>query len=153
MYIDSRDWEGQFLEISGHGLKSKLLLANIYHPPRDLLCLENFIGAFVPIINTLALEYRNMIISGDLNINFLNIDSNQVFKEYFDSLTNCGLLPVITYPTHFSDYNGTIIDHIYVKVNNCMSNIYAGISMHLFSKHHPTFISISVKNEIKKLPK
>ena len=34
-----------------------------------------------------------------------------------------------------------------------MSNIYAGISMHLFSKHHPTFISIPMKNEIKKLPK
>ena len=33
-YVDSMSWEGQFFEIYGNGLKSKLLLSNLYIPPR-----------------------------------------------------------------------------------------------------------------------
>ena len=33
-YVDSMSWEGQFFEINGNGLISKLLLSNLYIPPR-----------------------------------------------------------------------------------------------------------------------
>ena len=94
-----------------------------------------------------------MIISGDTNADALKFNSNNMLKDYFDNLTNSGLLPVITLPTHFGTRNGSIIDHIYVKTDSDLSNLYSGISLHTFSNHLPVFVSIPLKNEKTELPK
>ena len=60
---------------------------------------------------------------------------------------------MITFPTHFGSRNGSIIDHIYVKTDIDIANIYAGISLHNFSHHLPVFISIPLKHEVTELPK
>ena len=35
LYSDSKSWEGQFFEIHSNGLRNKLLLSNLYRPPRS----------------------------------------------------------------------------------------------------------------------
>ena len=47
MYSDSESWEGQFLEISGNGLKTKLLLSNLYVPPRTSNDFSNFKNDYI----------------------------------------------------------------------------------------------------------
>ena len=153
LYSDSKSWEGQFLEVFGNGLRGKLLLSNIYRPPRTSNDFNVFQNNFFSILNELADKYKHMIIAGDTNADSLQFNSNSSIKEYFDNLNNNGLVPVITLPTHFGTRNGSIIDHIYVKSDISLSNLYAGILLHTFSKHLPVFISIPLKNEVTKLPK
>ena len=152
LYVDSKSWEGQFFELKGNGLKYKLLLSNIYFPLRPS---EEFVDVknhFFPILNTLSETYKQMIITGDTNTDALQFNSNTSYRDYFDTLTNNGLLPLITLPTHFGTRNGSIIDHIYVKTDIDMSNIYSGISMHNFSHHLPVFTVIPLKNVKTELP-
>ena len=153
LYEDSLAWEGQFFDISGNGLKSKLLLSNLYVPPRTSNDFTTFETNFLPIINVLTEKYKNMIITGDINADALQFNSNKQFRDYFDNLTENGLLPVITLPTHFGPKNGSIIDHIYVKSDIDLSDLYSGISLHKFSDHLPIFCSIPLKNEPIELPK
>ena len=153
LYKDSKSWEGQFFELKGNGLKSKLLLSNIYVPPRNSEEFVEFKTHFLPIINTLSETFKQMIITGDTNADALQFNSNSSYQDYFDSLTNNGLLPLITLPTHFGTRNGHIIDHIYVKTDIDLSNIYSGISMHNFSHHLPVFTVIPLKNVKSELPK
>ena len=152
-YEDSTCWEAQFFEINGNGLNNKLLLSNLYVPPRTTNEFLTFKSNFFPIIDKLTEKYKNIIIAGDTNADALQFNSNQVFCDYFDNLTNYSLLPVITLPTHFGTKNGSIIDHIYVKTDVELSDIYAGISLHKFSNHLPVFVSIPLKNEPIELPK
>ena len=152
VYTDSTTWEGQFFEIKGNGLRTKLLLGNLYVPPRSNE-FTDFKKNFIPIIEKLSDKYRHIIITGDTNIDALKFNSNTQFSNYFDSITNNGLLPVITLPTHFGSKNGSIIDHIYVKTDIDLANLYAGISLHSFSHHLPVFISMPLKNEVVELPK
>ena len=59
LYSDSLTWEGQFFEISGNGLRTKLLLCNLYIPPRTTNDFNNFTNEFFPIINKLADSREN----------------------------------------------------------------------------------------------
>ena len=153
LYEDSETWEGQFFEINGNGLKSKLLLCNLYVPPRTSDDFMTFENNFFPIINKLTEKYKNMIITGDTNADALKFNSDKLYRDYFDNLTSYSLLPVITLPTHFGSINASIIDHIYVKTDIDLSNLYSGISLHKFSNHLPVFLSLPLKNELIDLPK
>ena len=75
-----------------------------------------------------------------------------VFND-FDTITDCGFLPLTTFPTHFGPINGSIIDHIYIKTNIDLSDIHTGIATHRFSHHFPVFTCVPIKNEIVKPPK
>ena len=57
-YTDSNIWEGQFLEIKGNGLKSKLALGNIYVPPREINYFIESHQLFTPILNNLSNNYK-----------------------------------------------------------------------------------------------
>ena len=152
-YSDCDSWEGQFLEISGNGLRSKLLLSNIYVPPRTTNDFIEFETNFFHILNNLAEKYKHIIIAGDTNADALTFNTNTIFREYFDKLTAIGLLPVITLPTHFGSRNGSIIDHIYIKTDTDLNNFYAGISLHTFSNHLPVFVAIPLKTLVDEIPK
>ena len=105
LYSDSKSWEGQFLEITGNDLRTKLLLSNLYVPPRTPEDFNEFQNNFIPIIDTLSNKYKHMIIAGDTNADALKFNSNEQLRSYFDNLTNTGLLPIITLPTHFGTKN------------------------------------------------
>ena len=153
LYVESKSWEGQFLEVQGNGLKSKLILNNLYVPPRSSNEFTEFTNAFLPIVNSLTNKYKHMITIGDTNADALQCNSSALFCDYFDNIMSNGLLPVITLPTHFGTRNGHIIDHIYVKSDIDQSELYAGILLHKFSKHLPVFTCLPLKNEIIELPK
>ena len=153
LYVESDYWEGQFIEITSDCLTSKLLLANIYVPPRGNNTFNSYKSDFFNILNQVADNYKHIIVTGDTNADALKFNQNLSFKDYFDNLTSFGLLPVITLPTHFSTRNGTILDHIYLKTDFDPDSVYAGISIHKFSDHLPVFISIPLKKERVNFPK
>ena len=153
LYKNSNSWEGQFIEVKGNGLRNKLLLSNIYIPPRGRVNFVNFKDEFFTILNRITDKYKNIIIAGDTNADALKFNTDSCFKDYFDNLTNCGLLPLITLPTHFGTLNGSIIDHIYAKTETDINSLYAGILIHKFSNHLAVFVSLPLKKEKHELPK
>ena len=76
IYTPSTLYEGLFLEIQGGGLLRKLVLANIYRPPRDRNCdIKSFLDLFTPFLSNITNHNHDCVITGDFNINLLNIDS------------------------------------------------------------------------------
>ena len=68
---DSTSWEGHFLDISGNNLRSKLLLSNLFVPPRTSNDFTEFENIFFAILNKLADKYKHMIIVGNTGVDAL----------------------------------------------------------------------------------
>ena len=92
LYKDSLCYEAQYIEISGNGLKTKIALGNIYRPPRPGAQLKEFFKECLPTLKLLSEKYKNLIIVGDVNIDFLKLNNNADFAEYFDNINTLGLL-------------------------------------------------------------
>lgn len=147
--------ESLFIEVttpSKHikGKDKKLIIGNIYRPPRDIN--ENYM-AFVNELN-LILDYLNkqnkeIVITGDFNIDLLKVNEKTVFKEYIETFMTNGLIPRIIYPTRFSERRGTLIDNVFCKLNDpCLGS--AGILLQNISDHNPYFFIFNLHmNDVK----
>ena len=63
LYSSNKNWEGQFIDVFGNGLKQKITLCNIYRPPRDRNDdIELFINDLAPIIAMLSQERSDKLI-------------------------------------------------------------------------------------------
>ena len=105
IYKESKDWEGMFIDVTSPLLKNKIILGNVYRPPRDNYSnksIDNFLKPFEEILVSLKNENCSIIIGGDFNINLLQLDARDKFQEYFDLFLTNNLLPEITLPTRFS---------------------------------------------------
>ena len=143
-YDTSDVWEGKFIKVTGGGLVNELSIGNIYRPPRDLnRNYKQFIEELMPILSLYEKDNSEMVLAGDFNINLLKINDREVFGEFFETLISSSFYPKITFPTRFSNRNGTLIDNFFCKLTNAMLNAKAGILIKQFSDHHPYFISIN----------
>ncbi len=80
------NWESQIVELSGGGLSKPITICNIYKPPSDLN--ENY-KLFIDELSTLMEMIENkkdVIITGDFNINLLKINEKEIFCEFLKSL-------------------------------------------------------------------
>ena len=141
---NSNIWEGIIVEIFGGGLRSNILLGNIYRPPRDIMInYRTFIDEFETVLSAIETSNKNILITGDFNMNLLKINEKHIFKEFLELFFTNGYYPRITFPTRFSHSNGTLIDNIVSKLkrNTIISN--SGILLKRFSDHQPYFTHIS----------
>ena len=80
IYKRSTIWEGLFIEIEGKQLSNNVVIGNMYRPPRDRN--ENypsFINEIDPVLTTLGNFKCEIILTGDLNINLLNVNVKPIF--------------------------------------------------------------------------
>lgn len=121
-------------------LKVKLLnvtfgVGVIYRPPRSSIAatidmLENSISNILPTID-------NIIVMGDFNLNFFDIDDSNVSKlcRIMDSF---GLIQTIHEPTRIGNSNFSLIDQIFMSSE--LSVIHSGtLDVGHISDHHLTF--------------
>ena len=103
---NSQIWEGLFIELQlKEDNKSKLIVGNVYKPPRNNNNNENiqkFIDDFEPVLNHLNNTKTEYLIGGDWNINLLKINERPAFSDFLDLMFNKSLYPKITLPTQFS---------------------------------------------------
>ena len=147
-------WEGQFINVSNELTKEKIIIGNIYRPPVDLN--ENyqlFTDEFTFILNQLQKGKREVIILGDFNIDLLKTTTKPKIKEYLDSVMAHSFFPKITFPTRFSEQNGTLIDNALYKLSKHFFNATAGILIAKLSDHLPYFVCIENKLKIQTVPK
>ena len=142
----------QDLEVSANSLEScfikvqrrkhkNMIIACIYrHPHNNCVEFQDMLRDKLDHINNLGLE---ALIAGDININFLNCNSDKFTSEYLDMLLNLVYMPVITKATRITEHTATLIDHMYTKLPENL--ISSGICASDISDHLPCFCIMSSK--------
>ena len=118
LYTPSNIWEGQFIEIYGPNIPKKIVLCNIYRPPRDNnsnRIIDAFIKEFFPILNKLSKNSTETIVLGDFNINLLEVEEREKYHDFYSHMVSHGFIPNITLPTRFATKKRSLIDQIYSK--------------------------------------
>ena len=116
-------WEGTFIDIKDGGLKRMLTLGNIYRPSRNVNeNYEKFIEEITPILTNLSNHNHECVLVGDFNINLLKITEKEAFSKFYDTIITNSFIPTITYPTRFSNTNGTLIDNALCKLSDVSLN-------------------------------
>ena len=150
LYKPSADWEGFFIEVTSPILPNKIILGNVYRPPRDNYSdasIDRFLEPFSDILTSLQSENCALMICGDFNINLLRLNEREKFQQFFDIFATNNILPVITLPTRFSKKNATLIDQIFCRYSKFESYNTSGILMKKISDHLPCFTTINIQNK------
>ena len=91
-------------------------------------------------------EIKHIIICGDANITFLNVENNIYSADYLAIFMANGFIPTITKLTRVIIYSGTLIVHIFLKYNyestHCAGSIITGIS-----DYYPNFTYINTNSD------
>ena len=141
---DRTIWDGIFVEISfeiGY-INRKVIIGNIYRPPRDNA--DNY-NTFFNDLDELFTSLRrtsDIVLVGDFNIDLLKINVKSYAKDFFDIIMTNGFLPKITMPTRLTDTSGTLIDNCFIKITDKFSETTAGILYQNLSDHQPYFVTL-----------
>ena len=119
----------------------KLIIVCIYRPPQGSIV--NFFNQLDTILSDGLLSNNIVIVSGDININLANIESETV-DNYTTLLNSYQFLPTITLPTRFppndANSNPSISDHIFI---NYPTTFLSGIIDFEPTDHCPVFIKFN----------
>ena len=118
LYGSSDIWEGLFIDVTGYDLRKRLTIGNIYRPPHDNnnnTNVETFIDEMSPIIDKLKKENSYAAISGDFNINLLQINEREKYDDFFDMMCSNYFYPKILFPTRIAKRSYSLLDQIFVK--------------------------------------
>ena len=138
-------WEALCLDIVDDSNK-KITICNIYRPPKNNnnhASIDLFMQEFNPVLLDINKDAKNVVLTGDFNIDLLKLNSNEKFQEFYDTLTKIDLLPVITLPTRMSARNATLIDQIYCKSSNPLTIADSGILAAKISDHMAIFAALN----------
>ena len=147
--FSSKYFDAIFLEIRGQDIKP-FIFGNIYRSPKnDNSSVQGFLREFSPIITDLCKDNKNIILSGDFNLNLILANQRELYGQFLDLLLSLGLCPKITYPTRFAKYSASLLDLIFVRTNNgLLSKTKNGILHSTLSDHCGcfTFLDNPIKN-------
>ena len=82
------------------------------HPKTNILDFQNHLSKSIEKLNK---TNRKFYICGDMNIDFLQVQSNPMIKQYYDYIYSLGCLSVIHSPTRITASSCTLIHHIYTN--------------------------------------
>ena len=133
-------WEGLIVKVQGNSLSKTFTIGNIYRSPRTRNeDLNVFIDEFTPIISILDNCNNDIIIAGDININLLKLNENDMFSSFFDTVISHSLYPQITLPTRFTR-TGTLIYNLFCRLHKSILENTAGILTKRFSDQQQYFM-------------
>lgn len=114
-------FESLFIDVNSESFQNKITLGNIYRPAKhnnSIKEINDFMNEILPIIDVLSKENSQLAISGDFNINLLEINNRESYQDYLDLFITRALYPQITLPTRFSKRSATLIDQIFCKTQD-----------------------------------
>ena len=101
------DW--LFIEVNGELLRDKIIIGNIYRPPRlnnNIKTIKELCEELTPIISDISKNSCHIIIAGDFNIDLLQINERSEFQKYFDQFVTHGIfLLLIKYYSDSKSHN------------------------------------------------
>ena len=147
---DSPHFENICIEVwNKYAHFDKFLICDIYKPPSGTTeHLVDFTNKFTQWAAAINEKSKKSYLCGDFNINQLQIQTNQHFNQFYDSLTSTGFITKITLPTRISETSATLIDNVFT--NNIDRAHVSGILSRKFSDHQMIF-SLQKCNKCQKL--
>ena len=117
-----------------------ILFSCVYRAPgSDLKTFADYIECFLKSIR----NNKSVYLCGDMNIDILKYDQNDVTKDFVDLLYSYGLYPLVTKPTRVTSFSATLIDNFFTinifKISKC------GILCNDISDHLPIYFSAAQK--------
>ena len=112
---------------------------------------QQFADEFTLILNQKGKS--EVIILGDFKIDMLKTTTKPKINEYLYSIMAHHFFTKITFPTRFSDQNGTLIDNALYIFSEDLFNTTAGIIIAKLSDHLPYFVCIEHKLASQVVPK
>ena len=100
-HTNTKNWEGLFIKVTGTFLSKPVVIGNIYRPPRDNnqnRNIEIFISEFKPVIDKISKRKCDVMITGDTNIDLLQINHREKYAEFFLFITNKWIFPTNNVP-------------------------------------------------------
>ena len=107
--ISCADIECQWIELCYENQRN-IIIGNVYRPPNGDV--DNFIDHLENCISNMDLGKKDIIICGDINIDWLEKRSNPT-KKLVEFLSQVRLVNFISDPTRYSKTKDSCIDHIY----------------------------------------
>ena len=117
----------------------KLIIGNIYRSPGQS-SIHEFTNDVKILLDKIKKETTNVIITGDFNINLLNITTNKQITEFLELWMSTGYIPQLTLPTRVTLNTATLIDNIFTKTSHTDIITEKGIITSDLSDHYPSFI-------------
>ena len=130
--------ESCWVELACHKQKNVVIGCIKRHPKSDR---SLFYETLKKQLESLNSKGKEVLIVGDVNIDFLKYNSDAQTSEYLDMLFDLGFMPVITKATRLTDHTSSLIDHIYR--NTPEKVIKSGICLADISDHLPVFCAIA----------
>ena len=150
-------WDGLFLEIKHENLKNKIIIDDIYKPPKDnnnSSSIKGFVSELELILNDLGNTNSKVLICGDYKKNLRKMNSKQHFSYFFGTMLAHSFFPKITFPTRVNDSSGaTLIDNVIRKLSSNTLQTRAGILFDKISDYYPYFVSFNVCHTPNKPPR
>ena len=95
--------------------KKNVILCSLYRPPSGSLL--EFNRQYKQLLAKIKSERKEIVMSGDFNIDLLKLDKNKASQEFLDSSLECKLLPTVTKPTRVTHSTATLIDNVFLSEN------------------------------------
>ena len=155
-HAPSNMWECMFLEISGGSLPQPILLGNVYRPPRnnnDNDSIRRFNTELSSVINILTKSNLNIIISGEFNINLLEINERECYGEFLDLMITNELFQKISLLTRRCKTKVSLIDQMFCRFKSFNKRIKSGIIYGATSDHYAYFTCIDMNTIANAVPK
>ena len=101
-----------------------------------------------PIIDKLKKEKCYAAISGDFNINLLQINEREKYDDFIDMMCTNNFYPKIMFPTRIAKRSHSLLDQIFCKVT-CkeQADISAAILLSGISDHFPCVVNFKILNK------
>ena len=131
--------ESLFIEIdkSVFNSKQKVIIAVVYRPPdTDIKYFNNQIEI---CLSKIKAEKKLAYISGDWNINLLNVERHQDSQDFVDTMYSHYFVPTISKPTRVTQRSCTLIDNIFGNNFSNDTDSLSGILYTDVSDHYPVF--------------
>nr|CAH7723182.1 unnamed protein product [Callosobruchus chinensis] len=107
----------------------KFIVGAVYRPP-GFINMHNFFNEFEETIGTLLMDCDQLILTGDFNINMLQLDSAHV-KQFTDILISYSLTQLVNFPTRITSTSATLIDLIVCCKNAKISKTDVNPNVHI----------------------
>ena len=131
------DYETVWIEIKNNKSKNIICGCIYRHPRYDMSGFQQYMNNTLQKINS---ENKEIYLAGDFNTDFLKIDTNNNYQEFYNSITSSGFIQ----PTRVTEYSTTVIDNIYT--NTFSNDMVSGNILLCTSEHFCQFLSINKQN-------
>jgi exonuclease III len=137
-------FDGIFIELNSECTRENIVLCIIYRSPSFNSTRDND-DKLSQTIDIVKNENKNIIITGDLNIDLLKYLKHSETTNFLDHMLLRNLIPKITRPTRITQNSSTLIDHIYTDIDK--TKCIAGTLMTDITDHFSNFIILNCSHK------